>query len=499
MIGSLVRSLKKRRISKYEKEDVDVEEQERERNPFGHLVEKSSFSSSLKHIITPKKRKTNKNNSKTPSLYRTPGPSMNHYPPATPTTSNSTIISTPFTDYDRKLVGWRDLECTPVHTGTYQFQSTNVTMSGKENSTAPLSPTTISNKKTVVSMTKSVQKVPTPMTDDSDKLDTYHSPLTSPLQIILQSSPCLRQNNSPQVKTVSRATRGHNLNVKQNSPMSPKTAPAKASMRHRRLASFIISPRRSPMPKKLIFDDVISSSPKNNRNEDGELVTEEDEYELMSNEEKIANVFQMVRSPFERILNAASPSSRKRSAVDRSTTTAPPAQYPYCLRIFIGAAKNLIDTQVGFKRNPDPYVTLEVGQCRQNTVHVTGTRDPVFNQSFSFIVHSTRRPAVLAMDTKKNMNGSPMVFDSDDNSSNECMEHKDADLIIKVFDHDNIFSHAFMGRCVISLTELLQQCQYSPQGRSEVKTAEVNLIGDGIEQGTLQIVYDMSQGCNFKF
>lgn len=88
---------------------------------------------------------------------------------------------------------------------------------------------------------------------------------------------------------------------------------------------------------------------------------------------------------------------------------------------------------------------------------------------------------------------------NDNNRHADSMNHEDPELVIKVFDHDNIFAHAFMGKASIDLGSLLEECQNSKEGRSEVKTIEVKLSGEGIDQGSVQLVYDMSQGSNFKF
>jgi hypothetical protein len=497
---NLVRSLKKRRINLFDKQDIDVEQQERELNPFGHLAQKESSSfSALKSIITPKKRRA-------ASAKKTP---MSRSVTGTPATINgflspSNNVGTPIkhnifqsnTEYDNKLPGWKDLETLPTftpssHNHNSNSNSVNTKRFDKENMQGFGSPVTPANyaKKSIISSVLSKQaakKVPTPMSDESDKLETYHSPIHSPLQT-LHSSPNLQSRvaspkTTPRNFTLISIQDQHNL-------ASPKTP-----MSNRRMGT-------SPTPRRLVFDETVSSPSNTNRmtNESDfrELATEEDEYDFMSNEEKIASVFCMVKSPFEKsrrgVSSPQATPSRKRIAV--SSPVAPShrnqEQYTYSLRIFIGSARDLIDTQVGFKRNPDPYVTLEVGQCRQNTHYIQGTRNPCFNQSFSFIVHSTRRPYILDQNLSKEDRYAYNAF--------ENHNHKDPDLVIKVFDHDNIFSHAFMGKCVISLTELLEQCQQSQSGRSEVKTAELKLSGEGINQGILQIVYDMSHGCTFKF
>lgn len=455
MINNLVRSLKKRRISTFEKQDVDVEQQERDANPFGHLVENVV---ALKNIITPKKRKV----TRTP-LHR-------NSIMGTPSTCHSKMSSfTPnVTEFDKNLKGWHDLGSTAKAEKENGFFSPAKTPGGD--------PST-KKKSFLHGFMKNVNKG-TPMSDQSDNLETFHSPINSPLQV-------LHQSPSSAVRSMSKSR--SLLGV----ALTPKTTPSGmiGSTRGRGKQSYF-SPRKSPVPKRLLFEDEPVSSIKLGGIND-EWITEQDEYDFLSNEEKIASVFCNVKSPFEtRMPNLAtfsSPMSNKRKAPCCDSPVRAPIQqqnqqYPYSFRAFIGGAKDLIDTKVGFKRNPDPYVTLQIGQCRQNTPHVPSTRNPSFNQSFSFIVHSTRAPA-----------------NSQSGGNCQVMHHEDPEMVIKVFDHDNIFAHAFMGKCVINLREMLEQCQNSSAGRSEVKTMEVRLSGEGIQQGSLQIVYDMSQGSNFKF
>ena len=153
------------------------------------------------------------------------------------------------------------------------------------------------------------------------------------------------------------------------------------------------SPRSSICAKRLNFEDS-SNRNKNDDDDNAEIVTEEDEYDFMSNEEKIAQVFTLVRSPFEMrrksLLSISSPGKslnatpydneklpprqqqqqqqqaqsqgicKKRTMEDRSpvkgasatrsmlqTKKAPVKQYAYCLRVFIGGAQDLINTNVG--------------------------------------------------------------------------------------------------------------------------------------------------------
>jgi hypothetical protein len=155
--------------------------------------------------------------------------------------------------------------------------------------------------------------------------------------------------------------------------------------------------------------------------------------------------------------------------------------YSYCLRVYLIAGRSLLNTEVGFKDLSNPYLTLQVGDWRQTSTVANSTLFPTYNQTFTFLINSYRVP-------RKQHESYHQVDHQDQNFD-------DPDLILRVFDHDNIFDHSFMGRKIIPLNSLLREAQLN--NKSTVYNQWVQL--EGVPTGEIHLVMMVESGVNFGF
>lgn len=137
--------------------------------------------------------------------------------------------------------------------------------------------------------------------------------------------------------------------------------------------------------------------------------------------------------------------------------------HPFTLKLVIKEGKDLLNTEIGFKEKSNPYVKLEIGGQRQTSKIEYSTLDPKWNQTFHFIVNN--------------------------NSSNK-------NLMLSIYDHDEIFEHPFMGKVCIPVDELIKECSESQDGKSRLYSKWVK-VNEG--KGELHLVYRVVQGMQLNF
>jgi hypothetical protein len=155
--------------------------------------------------------------------------------------------------------------------------------------------------------------------------------------------------------------------------------------------------------------------------------------------------------------------------------------YSYCLRVFLMAAKQLINTEIGFKEFSNPYATLQVGDWRQSSTVCNSTLCPQYNQSFTFLISSHRVP-------RKPEESFAQVDSADEN-------FEDPELLLRMFDHDNIFDHSFLGRKTIKLASMLREAQLN--NRSTVYNQWMKL--EGVASGEVHLALLVESGVSFGF
>jgi len=132
----------------------------------------------------------------------------------------------------------------------------------------------------------------------------------------------------------------------------------------------------------------------------------------------------------------------------------------------------------GFKENSNVYAVMDVGQYRHTSKICLNNSNPVWNQQFQFPVQSPIDPMSSSTDMYKRPSGRV--------------------LTVRLYDHDEIFEHEFLGRIEIDLDDLIADCSQDSGKVSErtgqismkrSKTFKETLPLTGVECGQIQIQY----------
>ncbi|EFC37782.1 predicted protein [Naegleria gruberi] len=155
---------------------------------------------------------------------------------------------------------------------------------------------------------------------------------------------------------------------------------------------------------------------------------------------------------------------------------------PFVFNLNLLKGQSIKNSGNGFKENSNVYAVIEVGNYRKTSRVVMNSSNPVWNQQFQFILPTFYHPFVQDLKEMHDANTEPI---------NNV-------VTIRLYDHDEIFEHEFLGKVEFKLDELFVQC-CQDSGKVHEKTGQLimkrsktfkqmmNLFG--VETGQLEIQF----------
>ncbi|KAF0975920.1 hypothetical protein FDP41_005247 [Naegleria fowleri] len=118
-------------------------------------------------------------------------------------------------------------------------------------------------------------------------------------------------------------------------------------------------------------------------------------------------------------------------------------QYNYVFNFILFRGSNIKNSGNGFKDHSNVYAVVEVGSHKKTSSVVQNSSNPVWNEQFQLMFQSPIdpfSPNVEQSNSRDMTTGRPMV------------------VSIRLYDHDEIFEHEFLGKVEIPLNDLILQC-----------------------------------------